>query len=1062
VAVGDVNGDGRPDLVTANYGANTASVLLGAGGSFTGDAFTIIPPKVSSIMHVDSANITGGSAAWAVTFSSDVTGVDAADFTALTTGTARTGSISVNAQSGSVYIVTVNGLRGVGDVKLQLLDDGSITDGTDGRQLGGGPGIANGSFLGDAVHLVQPSPKVSSITTATTANSVSWTLTLSEAVTGLDATDFTLFKGTGVRANAAVTVTAVSPSVYTVTATGVSGTGGLALQLVDDGTIKDANGNRLLGPLPPAFAAQAALTTGTHPISEALGDVNGDGKLDLVIANQASNNLSVLLGNGDGTFATQSLVATGQAPVFVSLGDVNGDGKPDLVIANYDDDNVGVLLGNGDGTFAAQTAFATENGPISVEVADVNGDGKPDLVVANNPSDDVSVLLGNGDGTFAARTSFATGQGPVSTAVADVNGDGKPDLVVANIGSDNVSILLGNGTGGFTAQSVVATGLEPHSVAVADLNGDGKLDLVTANRASDNLSVFLGNGTGGFTAKPAVATGEDPYSVTVTDVDGDGRPDLLVANFTSGNVGVLRGDGSGGFTTQSTLPVGAKPVVVAVGDLNGDGRPDLVTTNYSVSTASVLLGTNADTAIIALDAKHPFTFFDHNHDKVTVKLSGRATGTLILNGGVIDGADIANIRITGDSAKSTLTITVKKDLTTGDGLVDVGEFLVDGALASFSGKAVDFTGSGLHAGGVVKSITAHDLRRGEIVTAGAATDKLALTLGRVFDGTMIQAGGTVTLKALQIGDADVQAAAFTSISVTAGELAADVSSFGAMGKIMVKDGSLSGDLSAKNFGTVSITGGDFSGSLDSLATAATLLKTPALKSLTVSGGSLTGDVDALGAIGTVAVKSGGLSGHLTAANFGAVSVTGGDFSGTLTSLTPAATLARVLALKSLTVSNGDLTGDVRLLGATGAIAVKGTATGAGGNVTGASLVASAIASFSVAKNFASSIVLAGADLGADHALGGGNDTFAPGSIGKVKITGSVSGSSVIGAGLSSTNATFKDGDDTILGGPASVIKSFTIGGAAAADSYFAAGLFKAAPKIAGVNVTLPDPRFKTP
>jgi hypothetical protein len=132
----------------------------------------------------------------------------------------------------------------------------------------------------------------------------------------------------------------------------------------------------------------------------------------------------------------------GNSPISVAVADLNGDGKPDLATANWFSDDVSVLLNQGNGTFAAAVNYGADSYPISVAAADLNGDGKPDLAVANRNSDHVSVLLNQGNGTFAAAVSYAAGTSPSSVAAADLNGDGKPDLAVANYNSDNVSILL--------------------------------------------------------------------------------------------------------------------------------------------------------------------------------------------------------------------------------------------------------------------------------------------------------------------------------------------------------------------------------------------------------------------------------------------------------------------------------------------------------------------------------------------------------------------------------------------------------------------------------------------
>jgi len=158
-----------------------------------------------------------------------------------------------------------------------------------------------------------------------------------------------------------------------------------------------------------ALSAPSAFGAGTDPDSAAAGDFNGDGKLDLAVANEGSNNVSILLGKCDGTFQAAVDYGAGSNPSSVAVGDFRDDGKLDLVVANDGSDNVSILLGNGDGTFQAAVNYGVGSAPTSVAVGDFNGDGKLDLAVVNELSNNFSILLGNGDGTFQAAVNYGAG-----------------------------------------------------------------------------------------------------------------------------------------------------------------------------------------------------------------------------------------------------------------------------------------------------------------------------------------------------------------------------------------------------------------------------------------------------------------------------------------------------------------------------------------------------------------------------------------------------------------------------------------------------------------------------
>jgi hypothetical protein len=338
------------------------------------------------------------------------------------------------------------------------------------------------------------------------------------------------------------------------------------------------------------FGAHTEYATGLNPRSVAIGDLNGDNKRDLVVADSGADAVSVLLGNGNGTFGTKTDYPTGNDPWSVAVADLNHDTKPDLVTANSAGSTVSVLLGKGDGTFTTKSDYSTGDyrAPSSVAVADFNGDTTPDLVAANLQLGTVAVLLGNGNGTFTAEQEYPVGSRPLSVAVGDFNRDGRADLAVANSMS-GISVLLGNGNGGFNAKPEMPDDVGPQTVAVGDFNRDGRPDLAAAgtDSLSGGMFVMLGNGDGTFKRATKYPTGGDPTSVVAADFDGDGDDDL--ATNAGNSLSVMLSNGDGSFNANTYHPTGTGPVWVAAADFNADAKPDLVTANYNAGMASVLL-----------------------------------------------------------------------------------------------------------------------------------------------------------------------------------------------------------------------------------------------------------------------------------------------------------------------------------------------------------------------------------------------------------------------------------------------------------------------------------------
>jgi hypothetical protein len=596
VVAADVNGDGKPDIVVPNLDDGTLSVLLN-NMDFTGQLYTIDQPARLAFTQppasTPAGNVINGSTGVQVAVE-DSGGATVGIDTSAVTLTLNGGAFASGGNT--VTTAAVNGVATFNNLIINAAGNYTMTA-SDGALAG----ATSSSFAICTAPAVLSVNRESPAGAVTEAASVTYAVTFSEPVTGVTAADFQLALGGGTSASSAVVVSPGSGynSVYNVTVNSIVGSGTLGLNLVDNGSILDQAGNHLSSPI-ATFQAQQIIAAGQAPAYVAMADLNGDGKPDLVVADNGGSNISVQLGNGDGTFQAPKTYAVGSYPSFVAVADVNGDGKPDLVVANQSSNTVSVLLGNGDGTFQAQKTFAVGSYPSFVAVGDVNGDGKPDLAVANagDSSNVVSVLLGNGDGTFQAQKTFTAGVQPYSVALADLNGDNKLDLVTTNY-SNNVSVLLGNGDGTFQAQQTFAVDTHPSSVVVADVNGDGKPDLVVANQTTNPntsvnnaLSILLGNGDGTFQPQKTFTVDAFSTSVAVADMNGDGTQDLVVTNTSGKDVSVLLGNGDGTFQAQNTFATGTNPSSVAVADVNGDGRPDLVVANETSNTVSLLLGNN--------------------------------------------------------------------------------------------------------------------------------------------------------------------------------------------------------------------------------------------------------------------------------------------------------------------------------------------------------------------------------------------------------------------------------------------------------------------------------------
>jgi len=341
---------------------------------------------------------------------------------------------------------------------------------------------------------------------------------------------------------------------------------------------------------------------GSAPTDVAAGDVNGDGKLDLVTANASSNDLSILLGDGRGGFRAGPPLDAGPRPHLVALADFNRDAKLDLAVTEHDSNNVRILLGTAGGRFerAPGSPFAALNttNPHNhgLRAGFINDDAHLDITTSNQNDHSVSILLGDGRGGFAPSggSPFRTGRAPYPHTLADVNKDGKTDIVTPDVGGNTLTVLLGDGKGAFApaAGSPMAVAPRPYFVAAGDLNNDGVVDLVATHDDISLVTLLLGNGRGAF--RPAPGSPQDigarAAECALGDVNGDGRLDFVAGMLNT--VAVWRGDGSGRFRPApgSPYPVGRGGWAVALADLNKDDKLDVIVASVESNNVTVLLG----------------------------------------------------------------------------------------------------------------------------------------------------------------------------------------------------------------------------------------------------------------------------------------------------------------------------------------------------------------------------------------------------------------------------------------------------------------------------------------
>ncbi len=375
------------------------------------------------------------------------------------------------------------------------------------------------------------------------------------------------------------------------------------------------------------FAAPQTFATPSQPCCIAAGDLNGDGRSDLIISSQAAANMSVFLntttaGAAAVSFASRVDFSTGSGPRGLAIADLNGDGRPDVLTANRYSNTLSILLnttaaGAAAPSFSSKQDFATGDNPQSVTAQDINGDGRPDVAVANFYSSSVSVFLNNtaagaSSASLSTRTDFATVANSRTVAGGDLNGDGRPDLATANYNNGTISVLLnttalGASLPSFTVHQEFSVDTKPTDIQFGDLNKDGKLDVLVTTRFQSSLSVLINStlpdaDSATFTSFQRIATQSDPLFLAVGDLNRDGLLDLATTSDSSDVLALVTNTTTvaaieSGWSTSS-VNVGSGPQKVSSGDLNNDGRPDLIVSQSGTTALGVLLSTSLAAATV--------------------------------------------------------------------------------------------------------------------------------------------------------------------------------------------------------------------------------------------------------------------------------------------------------------------------------------------------------------------------------------------------------------------------------------------------------------------------------
>jgi hypothetical protein len=722
IAAADFNGDGKPDLVVADGGSNSISVLMNSGtGTFSAPVKYTLTSQPTSVAVGDLSG--DGIADIAVTTAGNNTVTvfinnGAGAFT-------NAGHYSTDGSPASVAIADFNGdgandlvtANQTGNDVSVLLNQGGgsfaaavnycVAQVTGTCNAGGSvnplsvvaldlngdgkPDLAVASSSQSVVTLLNNGSGVFTLTAQSSASREPVSIAAGDfnkdgfqdvVVADGITNSFEIFNGNGA-GNLASPLRYVTGNGATAIATGdFNKDGNLDVALVN---VTDHDVAIALGNGDGTFADIESFISGANVRSVAIGDFNGDGKTDFLVNNSSSGNFSVNLftGNGKGSFAQAANVVFASDVYSIATGDFNQDKSLDFVVANQTANQVSVVLGNGNATFNSSIAtYATDSGPASVAVGDFNKDGYPDIVTANTTGNDISVLLNTKTGTFAGMVNYPVGTAPVSVAVTDLNNDGFPDIVVANSGSNNISVLMNNGNGTFAGAVTYGVGNGPMSIFAAELNSDLFADLIVTNKTDNSVSVLLGNGDGTFqTAVTYTTPGSGMVDAIAADITADGILDLVIAQSSANTIGVMQGNGDGTFQAGVNYKIGVSPLAVASSDVSGDGKADVLAGNFGSGDVTILINQSPAAALGATPTSLAF-----GNQQVSTSSTAKAVtltnkGNTVLNiSSLVTSADYPMTTTCGSTLASLGTCTVTVTFSPSFPGAIKGEITIKGSL----------------------------------------------------------------------------------------------------------------------------------------------------------------------------------------------------------------------------------------------------------------------------------------------------------------------------------------------------------------------------------------------